>query len=217
MNKLSYSIMALMTLIIGSCDAHRDMPDLGVKVGDVLCSDGEILNQLDWKESEKEPVGIIFHVNNNPDIIGRGYAVYLRDLNPVAFADSLGIKQGSSTDIFAHDGNENTFAIMTQQNCSSPMAEAVFDLWRYGQSSYIPSIAQLRLMKDVRNIINVGLENIGGDTLPDIADECWYWSSTEVEGQETAKAWLYSISQGAMQETPKTQPHKVRPIITIRD
>jgi hypothetical protein len=36
-----------------------------------------------------------------------------------------------------------------------------------------------------------------------------------VEGQQTAKAWLYSMSSGAMQETPKIQAHRVRPIITI--
>ena len=39
----------------------------------------------------------------------------------------------------------------------------------------------------------------------------------EVEGQQTVKAWLYSTASGAMQETPKTQAHKVRPIITINN
>ncbi|KAA5304427.1 DUF1566 domain-containing protein, partial [Phocaeicola dorei] len=38
-----------------------------------------------------------------------------------------------------------------------------------------------------------------------------------VEGQATAKAWLYSLGSGAIQETPKWQPHKARPIITIMD
>lgn len=46
-------------------------------------------------------------------------------------------------------------------------------------------------------------------------DDCWYWTSTEVAGQETGKAWLYSLGSGAMQETPKTQAHKARPIITL--
>ena len=51
--------------------------------------------------------------------------------------------------------------------------------------------------------------------LPLDENDCWYWTSTEVTGQETAKAWLYSTGSGAMQETPKTQAHKVRPIITL--
>ena len=33
----------------------------------------------------------------------------------------------------------------------------------------------------------------------------------------TAKAWLYSMGSGAMQETPKVQAHRVRPIITINE
>ncbi|MDY5681501.1 MAG: DUF1566 domain-containing protein, partial [Prevotella sp.] len=43
------------------------------------------------------------------------------------------------------------------------------------------------------------------------------WTSTEVQGQETAKAWLYSLASGSIQETPKTQPHKIRPIITLNN
>ena len=46
-------------------------------------------------------------------------------------------------------------------------------------------------------------------------ENCWYWTSTEVEGQQAEKAWLYSMGSGAMQETPKTKVHKVRPIITL--
>ena len=60
------------------------------------------------------------------------------------------------------------------------------------------------------------LELCGGNPLPaDNNCDCWYWTSTEVEGQQTAKAWLYSTGSGAMQETPKTQAHRVRPIITL--
>lgn len=135
----------------------------------------------------------------------------------MAFADSIGVKQGTSADAYAMDGNANTYALMSQRNVGSPMADAVFELWRYGQSAYIPSVAQLRLLKETRSRINAGLEVIGGEFISDAPDGCWYWSSTEVAGQETVKAWLYSLSQGAMQETPKTQNHKVRPIITIHD
>lgn len=143
--------------------------------------------------------------------------MYLNDLAPLAFADSLGIKQGTSADAYALDGNQNTYALMSQRNVGSPIADAVFELWRYGQSAYIPSVAQLRLLKETRGYINQGIVAIGGEPITDTPDGCWYWSSTEVAGQETAKAWLYSLSQGAMQETPKTQNHKVRPIITIYD
>lgn len=210
-------MLAFIGMAVTSCDGHHPEPDMGMKVGDVLCTDGQILPMETCKKSGKEGIGIVFHVNTNPDIEGRGYAVYLNDLEPLAFADSLGIKQGTSADAYALDGNQNTYALMSQRNVGSPIADAVFDLWRYGQSAYIPSVAQLRLLKGTRDYINQGIVGIGGEPITDTPDGCWYWSSTEVSGQETAKAWLYSLSQGAMQETPKTQNHKVRPIITIYD
>lgn len=208
-------MLAFIGMAVTSCDGHHPEPDMGMKVGDVLCTDGQILPLESWKKSGKEGIGIVFHVNTDSDIEGRGYAVYLNDLEPVAFADSLGIKQGTSADAYAYDGNANTYALMSQRNVDSPMADAVFELWRYGQSAYVPSVAQLRLLNEVRNRINMNIEHIGGEAITDAPVGCWYWSSTEVAGQESVKAWLYSLSQGAMQETPKTQNHKVRPIITI--
>lgn len=89
------------------------------------------------------------------------------------------------------------------------------DLWWDGQSAYVPSVAQMRLLYAARETVNPILEKCGGDTLPQVENNCWYWTSTEVEGQQTAKAWLYSLGSGAMQETPKTQAHRVRPIITL--
>lgn len=210
-------MLAFIGMAVTSCDGHHPEPDMGMEVGDVLCTDGQILPMEAWKGSGKEGIGIVFHVNTNPDIEGRGYAVYLNDLAPLSFADSLGIRQGTSADTYALDGNLNTYALMSQRNVGSPMADAVFELWRYGQSAYIPSVAQLRLLKETRGSINQGIVAIGGEPITDMPGGCWYWSSTEVAGQETAKAWLYSLSQGAMQETPKTQNHKVRPIITIYD
>ncbi len=210
-------MLAVIGVAVTSCDGHHPEPDLGMKAGDILCTDGQVLDFASWEKSGKEGIGIVFHVNHDEDIEGIGYAVYIRDLVPVAFADSLGIKQGTSADVTAHDGNRNTYALMSQRNVGSPMADAVFDLWRFGQSAYVPSVAQMRLLKEARGIVNNRLEVVGGVLIPDTPGGCWYWSSTEVEGQEAAKAWLYSLSQGAMQETPKTQSHKVRPIITIYD
>ena len=217
MKKLFHLFMLSVALITASCDGHHDIPDTGTKVGDILCTDGQVLSVGDWEKSGKTAIGVVFHVNHDSEIEGKGYVVYRDDIVPSEFADSLGVKQGTSADIYGMDGNLNTYLLMSNQNVGSPMANAVFDLWCYGQSAYIPSVAQLRLLKDNRLVINRRLEAIGGTPISDDADECWYWSSTEVSGQETAKAWLYSLSQGAMQETPKIQTHKIRPIITIND
>ena len=215
----TYRIAGLLAaaVMLAACDAHRDFPDTTMKPGHILCTDGRVIPPENLEQSGRQPIAVVFHVNHDENTEGSGYAVYLWDLAPAAFADSTGISQGSSADITALDGNENTFAIYDTRETSSPMAEAVFDLWRYGQSAYVPSVAQVRMLHSARELINPVIRMCGGDGLPDEADDCWYWTSTEVRGQETAKAWLYSVGSGAMQETPKTQAHKVRPIITLNE
>ena len=207
-------VLMLVAVLVG-CDGHHDPLDTSMKVGHILCTDGKTRSYEDYVASGKEAIAVVFHVNRNEELSGTGYAVYLHDLPPEAFADSLGISQGTSADLAAYDGNENTFALYDTDDVSSPMAMQVFDMWRYGQSAYVPSVAQVRLLYAAKEFVNPYIEACGGYPLPDEADECWYWTSTEVEGQETAKAWLFSMGSGAMQETPKLQKHKVRAMVTL--
>lgn len=210
-------MVAVATLCIGltGCDGHHNPLDTSMKVGHILCTDGKTRSYEDYAVSGKEAIAVVFHVNADEEVAGTGYAVYLHDLAPEAFADSIGVPQGTSADLTAYDGNENTFALYDTQDVSSPMAMRVFDLWRYGQSAYVPSVAQMRLLYAAKEFVNPYIKACGGDLLPDEADWCWYWTSTEVEGQETAKAWLFSMGSGAIQETPKLQGHKVRAIVTL--
>lgn len=213
-------LIGITTLILSalftSCHCpHDDEPAPQFKVGHVLCTDGEIMPFCQYINSDKEAIGIVFYVNSDPDIEGRGYAVYLRDLDGYSFAADLGYEQGTSSDISAFDGNQNTYAMYSSGNGVSPLARAVFDLWKYGQSAYIPSVSQYKLLTAQKEFLNERIVALGGDALPDDADNCWYWTSTEVDGQEQDKAWLFSMHSGSIQETPKNQPHKARPIITI--
>ena len=209
------AVAVVMAIGLAACDAHIEVPDTAVRPGHILCTDGTALPYSEYKRSGKQAIAVVFDTGQHGETEGNGYAVYLWDLAPEAFADSVGVNQRTSADITALDGNENTFAIYDTRETTSPMAEAVFALWRYGQSSYIPSVAQMRMLYNAKGQINPIIRMCGGDELPDAADDCWYWTSTEVAGQEKAKAWLYSMGSGSMQETPKTQAHKVRPIITI--
>ncbi len=211
-----FSLLVIATSFV-ACDAHRDFPDTAMKPGHILCTDGKVLSVTDFEQSDKQPIAVVFHINHDENTEGNGYAVYLWDLEPLAFADSIGVKQNTSADITALDGFENTFALLDARETSSPLAEKVFDLWRYGQSAYIPSVAQMRLLYQVKEQINPIIKMCGGDTIPMEADECWYWTSTEVNDQQTAKAWLFSMSSGSIHDTPKTQAHHVRPIITINN
>ena len=203
----------LMGVAFASCDEHRDFPDTAMKTCDILCTDGKVVRFEEVKSQNKTPIAVVFYVNQNEDIQGTGYAVYLKDIEPFAYSDSLGMKHNTSADIAAFDGSGNTHAMYSTG--TSPAASAVFDMWQYGQSAYIPSVAQIKLLYQARSVVNTYIRKCGGDVIPDNPDECWYWTSTEVNGQETAKAWLYSLASGALQETPKTQAHKVRPIITL--
>lgn len=205
----------LMASALTACDAHIELPDTAVRPGHVLCVDGNAIPYSEYEQSGKQAIGIVFDTNQEGKSEGYGYAVYLWDIEPAAFADSLGVEQGTSADTGAYDGNANTSALYRTEETVSPMANAVFDMWWYGQSAYVPSVAQMRLLYTAQGIINPLIVKCGGTPLPQNDENCWYWTSTEVEGQQTEKAWLYSMGSGAMQETPKTKIHKVRPIITL--
>lgn len=216
--KLFYSTALLaLSLFAVSCDCEHDVkPPLPFKLGWVVCTDGDIISFCDYVKSDKEGVAIVYNVNGDLESDIAGYAVYLTDIDAAAFAEGDEIvSQGTSTDVSSLDGNENTYALFSNTDIDSPIARKVFDLWSYGQSAYIPSVAQFRMIHSVKDYINPRIEAIGGDVLPDDADNCWYWSSTEVSGQSDDKAWLFSMHSGMIHETPKEQPHKARPVITI--
>ncbi len=107
-------ILAITALFV-ACYEHMDFPDIAMKPCHILCTDGKVLSVPDFRESQKQPIAVVFHVNHDETIEGNGYAVYLWDLTPEAFADSTGVNQRTSADITALDGNENTFAITTPE------------------------------------------------------------------------------------------------------
>ena len=217
MKKL-FSILAVAaTMLLTACDEHQDFPDTAMKVTHILTTDGKVMPYETYEQSGKQAIAVVFNINQREEMEGNGYAVYLWDIAPKAFADSMGVNQKTSADLSAYDGNTNTFALYSAKNVRSPLAMSVVDLWRYGQSAYIPSVAQMRLLYHAKDAINPLIVKCGGTPIPDEDDDCWYWTSTEVKEQETAKAWLYSLGSGAIQETPKSQPHKARPIITIME
>ena len=145
-----------------------------------------------------------------------GLAIGLQELASVEFSDTLGVAQGTSASTDEKDGNANTYSLYSNNKAGSPLADAVFSVWRYGQSAYIPSVAEMRLLNASLPAVNSVLRRCGGDAISEDAGGCWYWTSTEVSGQAGAKAWLYSLGTGAIQETPKTEAHPARIIITLR-
>ena len=215
-----FLLLGILLFFGSSCECdHNVEPQPPFKIGWVVCTDGEIMPYCEFIKSDKIATALVYWVN--PDLTAdiAGFAVYLNDLPDAAFSETDLEAQGTSTDIRAYDGNENTWVLHSNQDINSPLAKNVFDLWTYGQSAYIPSVGQLSLLFQAKNNpdlkLNDRMAGIGGDPLHDEADHCWYWSSTEVAGQEPGKAWLFSMHWGTIQETPKLQEHKSRPVITI--
>lgn len=95
---------AFMAATIASCDAHQDFPDTSMKIGDILCTDGKVVRYEKMKAQEKTPIAVVFYVNQKEDIEGTGYAVYLKDIEPCAYSDSIGIKHDTSADLAAFVG-----------------------------------------------------------------------------------------------------------------
>lgn len=180
-----------MMVAITSCDEHREFPDTAMKTCDILCTDGKVVRYEDMKSQGKQPIAVVFHINQNNETQGTGYAVYLWDIAPEAYSDSVGVKHNTSANITAFDGNMNTHSMYSSG--VSPAATAVFDMWQYGQSAYIPSVAEIRLLYGAKNTVNDYIKKCGGDVISDDPDECWYWTSTEVKDMESAKAWLFSL------------------------
>lgn len=115
MKKILSILAAAMTLLVTACDGHKDFPDASMKVGDIVCTDGNVLPWDKYEQSDKKAIAVVFHVNQNEDVEGNGYAVYLYDIAPEAFCDSIGVEQGTSADITAYDGNMNTFALYAEK------------------------------------------------------------------------------------------------------
>jgi len=217
MKKFLLSTMVAVSLmsVATSCDCDHNLETpYPFKLGWIVCTDGEVMSFCDYKVSTKEAIAIVYYVNPDHDSPIAGYACYLDDIKPSQFCDSIGVGQGTSADVVALDGNENTYALHSGE-FESPLADNVFAMWKFGQSAYIPSVAQMRQIYAVKDYINPRIEAIGGDEFIDEPKQCWYWTSTEVAGQETSKAWLVSMKSGAMQETPKDEAHKCRPVITL--
>lgn len=116
-------ILAWSGLLLTSCHCeHEDVTELlsSLQVGNVVCSDGNILSMDKFKQSDKEAVAIVFHVNRSAETDNLGYAVYIHDMEPLAFADSLGIDQGTSASLTDEDGNENTYSLFVSIRRNAP-------------------------------------------------------------------------------------------------
>ena len=191
MKKLLSILAVAATVLLTACDEHQDFPDTAMKVTHILTTDGKVMPYETYEQSGKQAIAVVFNINQREEMEGNGYAVYLWDIVPEAFADSIGVEQDTSCDLTAYDGNANTFALYGTADVKSPLAERVFDIWRYGQSAYIPSVAQMRLLYHAKDIIGL------------------YWEKAAYEEAEHAAKFAELLGEVVTDSTKKNLEMRV--------
>ena len=213
---LSMMLMIAITIFSTSCDNHEPI-DRDIHVGYVLCNDHSCMDTASYfNQTKRKAVGVVFaeKTDDHPAL-----AVMFDELNEV-FCDSVGMVNGTSTDVTSFCGFKNTVAMYNSYSAEtgkgSPLAMEMINFHTNGQSDYLPSVAEQRLLASSSRVINPVLERLGGTPIA-LEGDCWYWTSTEVEDNPGVQAWLCSADNGRFLATPKTQRHKARAIVEIYD
>lgn len=204
----------LLTLSSVSCSDYRK-PDPTVRVGYLLLDNHACVSYDSYQANPTgKPVGVVFAQKTADHPI---LAVMLNELND-AFCDSVGMANGTSGDLSKYDGSENTMAMYRSYDENtrhgSPLAMKMMAHHENGQSDYIPSVAEMRLLCHAAPVINRIIVELGGAPLQ-LSGDCWYWTSTEVSNNKELQAWLLSSVNGGILETPKTQAHRARAIVKV--
>lgn len=215
--KITFMLMSSLMVLL-SCDEHETV-DLGIHVGYVLCDDHRTMS-IDTYESQHatKAVAVVFaeQTASHPTL-----AVMLDEISSVAYADTLGIEQGTGASLDAFDGWTNTVALHNSHDektgKGSPLADQVFCSHTFGQSDYVPSVAEMRLLVSALSIVNPVIERCGGTPLSIDSEDggCWYWTSTEVNEDKANTAWLCSMVNGGILPTLKNERHPVRAIVAL--
>lgn len=209
-------MMTLITILSTSCENHEPI-DRNIHVGYVLCNDHSCMDTASYfNQTKRKAVGVVFaeKTDDHPAL-----AVMFDELNEV-FCDSVGMVNGTCTDITSFCGFKNTVAMYNSYSAEtgkgSPLAMEMINFHANGQSDYLPCVAEQRLLASSARVINPVLEKLGGTPIA-LEGDCWYWTSTEVEDNPGVQAWLCSADNGRFLPTPKTQRHKARAIVEIYD
>lgn len=168
-------------------------------------------------------VGVVFGIEDDNH---KAMAVMLQEIHDIAFADSLGMDLGTSGDVTMFDGYVNSVSMCNtvdrKTGHGSPLGQYVFASHTFGQSDFIPSYAESKLLhmrvRAVNRVISrlIELGHDGDLISTDSKDgSCWYWTSTEDKDDMANRAWLCSMATGGFQQTPKTELHNSRVIVEL--
>lgn len=212
--------MCAALLMIAGCDAHIELPDKGLKVGDVMYGNGTVMPFDSTEAVRNGVIGVVFYVNHDIESNGvQGYAVTLEETPALALCDTLGVEQETSCDMEALDGSMNTFKIsqiMAEEGISSPLASYINNESSI-DGAFIPSAKQMDNLIENRDIVNKTLLKCEGQPIYTNNSDCWYWTSTEVKDKAIYFAWCYSMANGQLNEAFKNKIYPTRTIIEVKN
>lgn len=211
---LGLLLVLFLTTALSSCEDHEPI-DPNVHIGYVLCDDHSCMDTTTYfNQSKRKAVGVVFaeQTEEHPALV-----VMFKEVNEI-FCDSIGLVNGTSGDVSTFDGYSNTVAMynsyIEETGKGSPLAMKMMDFHENGQSDFIPSVAEQRLLVAAARQINPIIERFGGTPIA-LNGDCWYWTSTEVTENAGLQAWLCSAVNGGILPTPKTESHKARAVVEI--
>jgi len=219
-------LLAAIMPLFASCDDHVAI-DTSTHIGHILCDDHRTLSLEAYKaqmdsSSSVNAVAVVFALENEQH---GTLAVMLDEIPHIAFADSL-MSLGTSCDVSAYDGYKNSVSMCNTYDSrtghGSPLGRYVFSSHTFGQSDFIPSCQEARLLHSQVYEVNRVIREL--QSLGVSADEisttsaggaCWYWTSTEDASDKNNRSWLCSMATGGIQQTPKTEHHSARAIVEL--
>lgn len=215
---LSGILAILCMYAFTSCDDHTPI-DNGIHPGYLLLSDHSVVSDYTFSslpdDSRSPVVGVVFATAtaSHPAL-----AVILTEFEG-KYCDTL-VSCGASTSDTLFNGRVNTISMMEAKADSltdiCPLAVLAQSSHKDGQSDFIPSVAEMRLLCSAAPVVNPMIVKYGGTPVcDDPASDCWYWTSTESASSQKRFSWLCSSVNGGILETVKTERHKARVIVEL--
>ena len=210
--------IAMIALLAVGCTKHTIVADRTLKVGNIYCSDGSVVDPQTYiQEGLDNAAGIIFWVNDTLNTEDKAFVVSLSNARQDIWCDSL-TATGVSTSIEAFDGAANTAMLQSFEIKTGAEAPAMKIAVKYNEGIvnwHLPSVRELMEIYNNSAIIGKALQACNGEDF----DKVWYWSSTEDNSGGQNKhfyAYIVSLKEGRIQSSYKLEQYHVRPVKAIK-
>ena len=213
-----------------------DLIPAAIKVGDVLCTDGSILDVDDYLASDKTAMGIVFYVDNTGS---HGRAAALKDVYG-RWSTSNDTVRSYTTARSATEarrdtaGYQNTLHIKETAESSirgfEALAPAAYKCYYYDHRTgetgpthlgwYLPSIAEMSLLYGNRIPVKKSLEKLGASASTISTDDHWGSTGYEYKCGYYSTHWCYSdapwyVGNNGEISTSGTMSKYARPVMSF--